>query len=92
MDEVEIVWAYCPHDREKQGTSEWLPRDVAREKVTSGLARYAPVKPAETEAPAEVQGSLEVSPEPEAAPEAVEAAPNPRRPRVPAQTEAPKAS
>lgn len=37
---VEVVWAYRPDDRSKQGKREWLARDVAEMKVREGLARW----------------------------------------------------
>lgn len=52
---VEVVWAYRPDDRSKQGKTEVLPRDVARQKVSEGLARYAPARPAEPDAEAEAK-------------------------------------
>jgi hypothetical protein len=45
-DGVEVVWAYRPDDRSKQGKTETLERDVADMKVREGLARYAEAKPA----------------------------------------------
>lgn len=78
---AEIVWAYCPHDREKQGTSEEVPDDMARAYVKEGLARYAPAKPAEPEP--------EPTPEPEpGAPSDPVEVPKPRANRVPTQAEA----
>jgi hypothetical protein len=37
-DGVEIRWSYRPDDRAKQGETEFLPRDLARQKVREGLA------------------------------------------------------
>jgi hypothetical protein len=53
VDELEVVWAYRPDDRSKQGKSERLPADLARMKVAEGLAVWPKPKPepAEVEAP-----------------------------------------
>jgi hypothetical protein len=55
--EVEVRWSYRPDDRAKQGTTEFLPRDLARQKVAEGLAVLVP--PA-TEP--EVEDATEVEP------------------------------
>jgi hypothetical protein len=44
-DGVDVVWAYRPDDRSKQGKTETLPRDVADMKVREGLARYVEAEP-----------------------------------------------
>lgn len=49
MDELEVVWAYRPDDRSKQGTSEFLPADLAKMKVREGLAVWPKPKPVEAE-------------------------------------------
>ena len=37
---LDVVWSYRPDDRSKQGTTESLPDDLAKMKVSEGLATW----------------------------------------------------
>jgi hypothetical protein len=54
-DLVEVVWVFRPDDPSQHGKSGWLAPDVARMKVSEGLAKWPLVKPepAVDEAPTE---------------------------------------
>jgi hypothetical protein len=60
-DPVDVIVAYDPKDRSRQGKRVTMERDVARMNVRDGLVRYAPPAP-DVDAEPEVVESPDAKP------------------------------